>query len=136
MQLPSLARVVVRCAVVASIAGLVPAQSQWTTDAVVPKARAVHAAAFDLVNNTAVMFGGYANAGALGETWLWSPFGGWVEAVTPVGPSRRAEHAMAYDLVRGEVVLFGGTDGTTTFGDTWIWNGITWRNAWASREKT
>ncbi len=73
-----------------------------------------------------VLFGGSGTEpdggdGDLGDTWLWSPSGGWTEVHPPVSPSPRSD-AMAASL-GGEVVLFGG-DGQVP--ETWTWDGKTW----------
>lgn len=105
------------------------AQADWHTPLVVPKPRAVHAAAFDLLRGEAILFGGNASSGVQGDTWRWTPSAGWTNLRPNVAPSARREHAMAYDPVRGEIVLYSGWDGTSVVGDTWLWNGTSWRQA-------
>lgn len=101
------------------------AQADWHTTMAVPKARAVHAAAFDVARSEIVLFGGNTNSGVQGDTWLWSAGAGWRNARPQHAPTARREHAMANDLLRGRVVLFGGWDGAH-LADTWLWDGTDW----------
>ncbi|MCA8949156.1 MAG: hypothetical protein KDE27_06625 [Planctomycetes bacterium] len=101
------------------------AQADWFNPWPVPKARAVHTAAFDINRNEIVLFGGNTNAGVQGDTWVWSAVSGWRNAHPSNAPSARREHAMTYDPARGEIVLFGGWDGVH-LNDTWTWNGTDW----------
>lgn len=113
-----------------AVVGLQPlaAQADWYTPYATPKARALHTAVYDVGNAQIVLFGGNANAGVQGDTWVWSATAGWRNAHPAQAPSARREHAMAYDAARGEVMLFGGWDGVH-LNDTWLWNGSNWRLA-------
>lgn len=106
----------------------------WTREspgAPAPEARGEHALGCDGVRGEALLFGGRVRAGSepprvLGDTWTYSPSGGW-RAHAGTGPDPRARHAMAYDPSRQRVVLFGGeTGGGGLRGDTWEWDGATW----------
>jgi N-acetylneuraminic acid mutarotase len=79
-----------------------------------------------------ILFGGTsgdADAGypQLGDTWSWTPSGGWTELHPPASPSPRWG-AMASSL-GGDVVLFGGVTQTAETAETWLWNGKTWARA-------
>jgi hypothetical protein len=76
-----------------------------------------HAMAYDELQNKVVLFGGNKD-GLKGDTWEYSPAGGWVEVKPAASPSPRQNHAMVYDRKRGKVILFGGNDGRLK-GDTW-----------------
>ena len=62
--------------------------------------------------------GGYPT---LGDTWVWTPTGGWSEAHPADAPSPRYG-AMAASF-GGNVVLFGGD---SPVAETWVWDGTTW----------
>ncbi|MBK8975298.1 MAG: hypothetical protein IPM29_05190 [Planctomycetes bacterium] len=115
--------------VAAAAAPSLHAQADWYPDALVPKPRALHTAAYDQVRDRVVVFGGNTNAGVQGDTWAWSPTGGWQQLHPAVSPPALREHAMAWDPIRAEIVLYGGWDGTQVTGDTWLFNGTDWRQA-------
>ena len=90
-----------------------------------PSARYGHAMAFDSANGHTVMFGGFANGSAVGDTWEWDG-NDWTQ-VQDMGPAPRVNAAMAFDSVRGRAVLFGGAPAAgAAFGDTWEWDGNDW----------
>lgn len=71
-----------------------------------------------------------ANAGTLGDTWLWTA-NGWTS--DPVaGPSARTGAAMAFDPSANETILTGGEGSAAgaaappLLADTWKWNGTAW----------
>ena len=83
-------------------------------------------------SSSAILFGGTsgdADAGYpdLGETWSWTPSGGWTELHPPTSPSPRFGAAAA--TLGGDVVLFGGVTETAETAETWLWNGKTWAQA-------
>lgn len=94
-----------------------------------PSARVNSAMAYDSARDRLVLFGGYAEGGALSDTWE-SRTANWLiwDKKTPTtSPPARSYHAMAYDPTRGTVLLFGGLTGSNQkLGDTWEWNGTTW----------
>ncbi len=93
-----------------------------------PVARAHAALAFDASRNRAVLFGGEAAGGALGDTWewdgqRWQSFPGSPAA----SPAPRRHHALAYAGPQLGVVLFGGqTSDGERLADLWRWDGGRW----------
>lgn len=113
------------------------AQTDWETDLVVPKPRAVHTMAYDTVRNEIVLFGGNTNSGGQGDTWVWSISQGWRHVQPVSSPSARREHGMAYDPLRQRVVMFGGVDRNgTLLNDTWTWDGSNWTQLTTSASPT
>ncbi|MFS0726403.1 kelch repeat-containing protein [Paenibacillus sp. 1P07SE] len=78
-----------------------------------------------------LLFGGYNNCGALGDTWLLNASGGqyaWSLQETPLHLTPRFSSSAAYDSANGRIVLFGGIDGNY-LNDTWTWSSST---GWSS----
>lgn len=105
--------------------------SSMPTPATAPSPRGGHFAAYDILRNRLVVFGGIApGGGGLGDTWEWDG-SNWSQKFPANSPSPRCNGAMAYGL--GRVVLFGGTidgsGGGARYNDTWAWNGINWTQA-------
>lgn len=83
----------------------------------------------------AVLFGGLSltapkGHGTMNDTWIWTPAGGWRQALVSHSPPGRYYHSLVQ--VSGAVLLFGGTDRADeahdrAFGDTWIFDGQAWR---------
>ena len=79
--------------------------------AAAPSARSSAAMAYDSARGIVVLFGGYASATSLADTWEHDGTR-WVQ-ITPTDPEGdgdpplREGHAMAFDSVRERVVLFG-----------------------------
>ena len=63
----------VRFAVFASLAVPALAQADWTRHmpTTSPPARELQGMAFDVVQQSVMLFGGYGAAGNLDDTWLW-----------------------------------------------------------------
>jgi len=101
--------------------------SAWVTlqPNAVPPMRTNHAAAYDPITRTVVVFGGDQDFRPLSDTWLWDGHE-WRKASPRRVPRARYLHSMGTDWVHGCVVLFGGTDGTSEFFDTWLWSGTDW----------
>ncbi|MBX3462102.1 MAG: hypothetical protein KF830_02950 [Planctomycetes bacterium] len=104
-----------------------PALAQWgpIPAANAPSARAGAIAAFDVLQNRTLLFGG--NAG----NELWSLANGvWTQLTPAVLPPARHRAALAANPFTGEILLYGGlaAGGTGQFADdtTWSWNGSTW----------
>ncbi len=72
-----------------------------------------------------MLFGGYAQAGTLGDTWDWDGVT-WRRLWSPVGPARRWAHCLFSDTARDVVGLYGGGDQAIRLGDTWTLDGGTW----------
>ena len=105
-----------------------------------PGVRNAHGAAYDVRDNSLVLFGGATADEVRGDTWRWKD-GSW-RLCDGAGPGPRTFPTMAYDAARGEIVLFGGnrvlfgdsTHPTTMLGDTWVLRGDTLEGA--VRERT
>lgn len=104
--------------------------SQTPTPATAPSPRGGHFAAYDILRNRLVVFGGIINrqSGACDdETWEWDGVN-WSQRFPANKPSPRCFGGMAYGL--GRVVLFGGqADGSgagARYNDTWAWDGVNW----------
>ena len=70
---------------------------------------------------TVALFGGLdANAHELGDTWAWSPTGGWTQADPGSSPSARDTPALSYDARTAQLVLFGG-ESSGLLDDTWTY---------------
>jgi hypothetical protein len=89
-----------------------------------PAPRSGACVAYDAGRRTIVVFGGWAAAGGIAETWLWD---GYDWTLGPPGPSGRRSCAMTCDVARDAIVLFGGTTGVDDGGEqsasgaTWIY---------------
>jgi hypothetical protein len=92
---------------------------------VVPPASYGASTAYDAATNQLVLFGGDAQVGVTGNTWIWSG-SGWAAQSPATSPPARFEASMAYDPATSQLVLFGGYGTTGYFNDTWTWNGKTW----------
>ena len=102
----------------------------WTNQAPAtsPPTRTFAYMTYDAATGTAVLFGGYDQAGCLfGDTWTWDGRT-WTKQAPATSPRARAEGAMAYDAATGTAVLFGGYDQTggcarrpQYLAQTWTW---------------
>ena len=90
--------------------------------------RSGHAFAVNLLNNTALLFGGDNQQGAsLADTWRRTPATAWLPVTTTASPSARTGHAMAYSAALNRTILFGGTLASAAKSDqTWTWDGVSW----------
>ena len=93
----------------------------------VPAVRGAHTLAFDILNDTVVMFGGTSNPSSsfLSDTWTW---GGtdWKQITNSANtPPGRFQHMSAYSAT-GKVVIFSGQTSAGASDDTWLWNGTNW----------
>lgn len=91
------------------------------TPATSPSARYRHAAAYDVLRQRFVVYGGQGG-GELGDTWEWDG-SSWALVQPAQGPTARTGHAMAFDEARQRTVLFGGS---AFVADTWEWDGTSW----------
>jgi hypothetical protein len=90
-----------------------------------PPVRLGAAMAYNAINGTVVMFGGFDSHGNLSETWLWNGTN-WTEEHPQDSPPARYFHAMASDGSNA-VILFGGQGkDQEELSDTWVWNGDNW----------
>ena len=107
---------------------------RWSTSRPVVSGRNGHAVVYDVRRGTALMVGGYTDAGYSGATYQG---GGsqWQSLPIPEGMPPRGKHAMVYDAQSDRVVLFGGntTEGDdchssaqAVCNDTWVWDGEEW----------
>jgi hypothetical protein len=103
----------------------------WTENVVPgPRARGLHALAYDEARGVTLLFGGVfapGQSGYLGDTWQYAN-GVWTQRSSTAFPPRRFDHAMVYDSKRGRIVMFGGrgSSGASLMGDTWEWDGSSW----------
>jgi hypothetical protein len=92
--------------------------------------------AFDAAVGRTVMYGGYASASPVTDTWEWNGADGtWTERkVSP--PSAFDMMATTYDSGRGRMVLFGGETYPSASASRalWEWGGAD--GAWANRTPT
>ncbi len=91
-----------------------------------PSPRMLAAMVYDPDRQSLVLFGGYDDSFALGDTWEYRD-GQWT-LLTATGPPPRYYAYAAYDQEHREVVLFGGFNFQTqeVLGDTWTWDGKAW----------
>lgn len=93
-----------------------------------PPARYFHAAAYDPVARSAIIFGGTVNAGTnFSDTWEFAA-GAWAVKSPSTVPPARQDHIMWYDPVLDKIFLHGGRNsaGTTFYGDLYSWDGSDW----------
>ena len=70
---------------------------------------------------TVALFGGVDDNGHdLGDTWTWSPTGGWTQAGPMSSPSARDTPALSFDQRTSQLVLFGG-ESSGLLDDTWTY---------------
>jgi len=83
-----------------------------------------------------LMFGGVGdpslNYPNYGDTWFWTPTGGWTELTLSPSPSPRFYHTLV-PMSNGELIMFGGrtrlfADRIASGGDTWVYNASGWTN--------
>ncbi|MCI4324411.1 MAG: kelch repeat-containing protein [Thermoplasmata archaeon] len=97
-----------------------------------PGSRSGAAAAFDVSDDEAVVFGGFGVADQpTGGTWVYSN-GSWSHPKTSGTPSARAGAAMTYDPLTGQVIMFGGHGAGGPLSDTWTFANNTWTNITAT----
>lgn len=73
-----------------------------------------------------IMFGGWGNDGALGDTWIWNGQS-WTQFNQPDGlptPSPRDGASLAFD--GKELLLFGGNTDNGESDETWLFDGEKW----------
>jgi len=79
----------------------------------------------------AILFGGFANAFALKDTWAYdSASNTWVNRSPVDSPPTLRRHAMVYDPIHQKVILFGGYNGTRYLNETWSYDYAT--NQWTN----
>jgi hypothetical protein len=106
----------------------------WTQNVLPgPRARALHALAYDEARGVTLLFGGVfapGQSGYLGDTWQYAN-GAWTQLSSAAFPPRRFDHGMVYDGKRSRIVMFGGrgSSGSSLMGDTWEWDGSSWTRA-------
>ena len=66
--------------------------------------------AYDETAKQVVLFGGWTNGIAYGDTWAYDGVN-WVQQQPVTSPQTRAENGLAFDPILGKVVLFGGLAG-------------------------
>jgi Galactose oxidase, central domain len=106
--------------------------SAWTQIATSgPPARESAAMAYDPKLKEVLLFGGDNGSTPLlffGDTWAWTPLGGWKELSPATSPTARFGATMSYDRSLGKLVLFGGQSSTGPVqNDTWTFDGSTWQ---------
>jgi cysteine-rich repeat protein len=93
-----------------------------------PLARDMNALVYDGARQKVVMFGGWAPAGNLNDTYEWDGTS-WVKMHPKHAPKGRLAAAVAYDAKRHRVVLFGGYSANfgVVLADTWEYDGVDWK---------
>jgi len=104
----------------------------WTPvkPAASPSARYGPGAAYDVLHQQTVLFGGatFINNGVVfsfGDTWTWDGTN-WTAKTPVTSPPARYFPSISYDASRQQVVLFGGVNSSGYLSDTWIWDGTNW----------
>ncbi len=98
----------------------------WLRGSNGPATRSGHAAAFDSLRNTLVVFGGVrADGDFSGETWEYDGER-WRRRYPTTNPAARSVHAMTFDRARGKTVMFGGANAKGRLDDLWEWDGRDW----------
>jgi hypothetical protein len=94
-----------------------------------PQAREAAAMAYDPKLKEVVLWGGDngVSPAYFGDTWAWTPVGGWKELSPATSPPARFGATMSYDRSLGKLVLFGGESTNGLQGDTWTFDGSTWQ---------
>ncbi len=95
----------------------------------VPRARAGAMAAYDVVGDRWVVFGGITLLGVAADSWSYTD-ASW-QRLDTLGPTARTYGGLIYDDDQEALLLFGGADGSgdisaTLFGDTWSLHDDTW----------
>lgn len=90
-----------------------------------PPARYGHAAVYDEVAETVILFGGHNGTNGLGDTWSWDG-SNWTQLSPSSAPSARWGHMMVYDRGTGRIVLHGGSNSGGYLNETWLWDGNNW----------
>jgi len=87
--------------------------------------------AYDEATKQVVLFGGWTNGIAYGDTWIYNGVN-WVQQQPATSPQARGDNGLAYDPILKSVVLFGGLAGACEdcgegrLNDTWLWHGNNW----------
>jgi hypothetical protein len=81
--------------------------------------------AYDPQYQQVVLFGGYAGAYEMGDTWTWDGTR-WVHRSPAHVPPSRFSDQMAWDAATHQLVMFGGAQVGGGLSDTWTWNGADW----------
>jgi hypothetical protein len=90
-----------------------------------PSPRTRSAIVYDFGHARMLLFGGYGNGAALGDTWAWDGRS-WTQ-LAGTSPTARMDAAITYDLVRNRAVLFGGqVPFVGVASDTWEHDGNSW----------
>lgn len=93
-----------------------------------PDARADAGMVYDAKHGEVVLYGGNANSGAFGDTWVWNGTA-WTQRTPAHSPPPLTGTSMTYDPIRERVVLFGGIpQGVSILPSdaTWEWDGTDW----------
>jgi hypothetical protein len=93
-----------------------------------PRARGLHAMAYDSSRGVVVLFGGTSGAGGgteFGDTWEYDGTD-WTAAEPASLPPAMWEVSLVYDSARGVAVLGGGMTGSVPVDTVWEFNGADW----------
>lgn len=101
-----------------------PGPPKWRLVSSTGPARHSTTLAYDENRQRMVMFGGWAGAGDLQDTWEWDG-ATWTQRTLPTDPPSRRGHKMVRDVARKSVFMFGGT--REAMPENWSWDGLRWR---------
>jgi hypothetical protein len=93
-----------------------------------PKARYIHAMAYDSARRVTVLFGGDGTGRErLNDTWEYNGLD-WTQIQPAQSPPGRVniQGAIAFDSQRNRTVLFGGLSAAGYRNDTWEYDGVNW----------
>lgn len=90
-----------------------------------PSARENAVFVYDPARRVTLLFGGWGEDQALGETWTWNG-SSWSQRLPPVSPSARYGCGAAYDPSTRRIFLFGGVTERGEVNELWAWDGATW----------
>jgi hypothetical protein len=80
---------------------------------------------YDPARQVTLLFGGFGDYQARGETWTWDG-ATWTQRLPLVSPSARYGSAAAYDPATQRIFVFGGITDEGEVDELWAWDGSTW----------
>ncbi|MEE9489635.1 MAG: kelch repeat-containing protein, partial [Thermoplasmata archaeon] len=99
-----------------------------------PPARSLHGMAYDIMDGVTVLFGGYADAGFLDDTWEYHASNHmWMEIITTPHPSFMTSSPMVFDGTGQRIIMVGQEVGTSDF-QTWRYSAF--QHTWSELHPT